>query len=275
MCKMILISTFLVTMYLSSISAIQCPSCDDIIFDTTNASLTINRSICELTVESAALCRSELFVDLIDLYPAIIHYITAPSNALITDNSDSQLITTISIPLDAGYPYGSVLYDCYDQDLCNNNNSIIQKQYKQLSELNYTKLKIELTDLLYNNQSSLNENQIECYNRNNTIGKCYINGHCQATLIIERGRPDSLMTSCIPDRRPGSRTGITLQSKSIGNDYKKTSFSYTCSKNKCNDPAIVHQIRQILVKVNLVDSQANNSNFLSIILFLICIIINL
>ncbi|CAF3802000.1 unnamed protein product [Adineta steineri] len=274
MCEIIFIPSFLLIIYVHSISTIQCPSCDDIVFDTTNIPLSVNQSYCEQVVESASLCRSELIVDLIDSYPAVIKYITAPLNALITNNGDSELITNINLPLDSGYPYGTVTYSCYDKSLCNN-NSILQSQYKHLSELNYIEVETKLSELLYNNQSILQEDRIECYNRNNKVEKCCINWHCQATLIIERGRSDLLTTTCIPDRRPGSRTGLTIQSKSIGNDYKKTSISYTCNKNKCNNPTIVHQVRQILVEINLVDSKANNLKFVSIILLIICTIINI
>jgi hypothetical protein len=273
MCKVLCIVTYLSIIYLRSITGIKCPSCDDIFVDVNNASLPDSEPYCKETLESTSVCRSELYVDLIDTYPAMIKYITAPSNDIITSNGDSEMITTIKIPLDVEMSSGSIIYNCYDTDLCN--NRIVQKQYAQLRTLNSTKLMTELTGLLYNDQNILQQYQIECYHRNNQIEKCAINGSCQATLIIEQGRSDSLITTCIPNRRPGSVAGLILRSKSIGNDYKKTSITYTCNKNKCNDPVIVQKVRQLFVEVDLVHSKANNLKFLSIVLFIICIITNI
>ncbi|CAF0929977.1 unnamed protein product [Rotaria sordida] len=271
---MVLISIFLIIIiYLHPISAVKCPSCIDICINTTSTSLSINESYCDLIIESAAVCKSELYVELIDTYPAVINYITAPSNALITGNADSVLVTTINIPLDIGNPYGSFIYDCYDEDLCN--NKIVQKQYEELHVVNYTELTIKLTELLYNNQSISKRQPIECYNRNNQIEQCSINRNCQATLIIEQERSDLLITTSISDRRPGSLVGLRLRSKSVGNDYKKITISYTCNKNRCNDPVIVRQIRQIFFDIGFINSKANSLKFLSIILFITCLIINI
>ncbi|CAF3971281.1 unnamed protein product [Rotaria sp. Silwood2] len=263
----------IIIIYLHSISAVKCPSCVDIFIDIANTSLSIDKSYCDLIVESASICKSELFVELIDPYPAFINYITAPSNALVTGNADSELVTTINIPLDIGNPYGSVIYDCYDEDLCN--DKIVQKQYEELCVRNYTKLTIELTELLYNDQTISKQQPIECYNRNNKIEKCSVGRNCQAKLIIEQGRSDLLITTSISDRRPGSTAGLSFHSKSVGNDYKKTIISYTCNKNKCNDPIIARQIRQIFVEIGLVNSKTNSLKFLSIILSMTCIIVNI
>jgi hypothetical protein len=270
LCKMVLIPAFLFVIYLRSISTIQCPSCMDILVNTTNASLPVDKSFCELTSESSSICKSELFVELIDDYPAMISYMTGPTNALVVGNGDSELTRTINIPLDIGNLYASVIYDCYDEDLCNEN--IVERQYNQLREYNYTKLKNDLNELLYNDVSILKSNQIECRNRNDKIEKCVINGTCQATLIIERGRSDLLVTSCIPDRRPGSISGLIVELKSVGNWYEKTSISYICNKNQCNHPAIVNKVRQILVEADLVHSNDSNLKHRSIALTIICII---
>ncbi|CAF1038967.1 unnamed protein product [Rotaria sp. Silwood1] len=214
---MVLIPTFLIILiYVHSIATVKCPSCVDISINTNNASLPIDESYCDLISESASVCISELFVELIDPYPAFINYITAPSNALITGNGDSELVTTINIPLDIGNPYGSVIYDCYDEDLCN--NKIVQKQYEELLLVNYTKLTNELTEFLYSDQSISKPQPIECYNRNNKIENCSLNRNCQATLIIEQGRSDLLITTSISDRRPGSTAGLSFHSKSIVTD---------------------------------------------------------
>ena len=273
MCKRIFFPSFLFVVYLHSIFAIKCPSCFDISIDKNSAFLPANKSYCEKIEESAAVCRSELFINFIGIYSATINYIIAPLNALITVNGDNELVTTINVPLDIGYPFGSVLYNCYDKDLCN--DKIIQKQYEQLQVLNGNKLVNELTKLLYNNKSISQRNQTECYTRNGNIEKCAIHESCQATLIIEQGRSDSLMTACIPDRRPGSISGLILQSKSVGNDYKKTIISYTCNKNTCNHPDTVKKIREILIKVDLVRSKANSMKFVSIVLFIMCIFTNI
>jgi hypothetical protein len=112
LCKMVLIPAFLFVIYLRSISTIQCPSCMDILVNTTNASLPVDKSFCELTSESSSICKSELFVELIDDYPAMISYMTGPTNALVVGNGDSELTRTINIPLDIGNLYASVIYDC-------------------------------------------------------------------------------------------------------------------------------------------------------------------
>ncbi|UJR23548.1 hypothetical protein I4U23_026536 [Adineta vaga] len=271
---MIFLSSFLYFINFRTIFAILCPSCNDIYFDTANISTSVNQSYCSLVDISASLCKSELFIDLIEPYSAVIKYITAPTNALLAGNGETDLITTMNIPLDIGYPYASIIYNCYDKDLCNN-NSIVQDRYEQLTKLNYTKLEHELSEFLYNDENILKEDKIECFSEDKKIITCCTNWQCQATLILEQGRTDSLSTTCIPDRRPGARSGLIIQSKLLGKNYKKTSISYICNKNQCNNPSIVHQIRQILFEANLIDSKANNLNFISMSLFIICIIINL
>ncbi|CAF1923841.1 unnamed protein product [Rotaria magnacalcarata] len=309
MCKILLIPIFICIINLFLASAVKCPSCIGIIVDRMNKSLSSSESHCEEIVESAAMCKSELFIELIDACPAVINYITTPSNALITNSADSELVTNINIPLDIGNAYASVIYDCYDKDLCNNN--IVEKQYKKLIALNYTQLTIKLTELLYDDQivtkqqpiecynrkhqlymivtikiyltikltELLYDDQIvtkqqpiECYNRNRKIEKYSINGNCQATLVIQQGRSDLLITTCVSDRRPGSIAGVTLQSKSVGNDYQKTSISYICNRNRCNDPIIMNQIRQILAQFDLINSNVNSLQSFSSVLFIVCMI---
>ncbi|CAF1488045.1 unnamed protein product [Rotaria magnacalcarata] len=270
MCKILLIPIFICIINLFLASAVKCPSCIGIIVDRMNKSLSNSESHCEEIVESAAMCKSELFIELIDACPAVINYITTPSNALITNSADSELVTNINIPLDIGNAYASVIYDCYDKDLCNNN--IVEKQYEKLIALNYTQLTIKLTELLYDDQIVTKQQPIECYNRNRKIEKYSINGNCQATLVIQQGRSDLLITTCVSDRRPGSIAGVTLQSKSVGNDYQKTSISYICNRNRCNDPIIMNQIRQILAQFDLINSNVNSLQSFSSVLFIVCMI---
>ncbi|CAF2148765.1 unnamed protein product [Rotaria magnacalcarata] len=270
MCKILLIPIFICIINLFLASAVKCPSCIGIIVDRMNKSLSSSESHCEEIVESAAMCKSELFIELIDACPAVINYITTPSNALITNSADSELVTNINIPLDIGNAYASVIYDCYDKDLCNNN--IVEKQYEKLIALNYTQLTIKLTELLYDDQIVTKQQPIECYNRNRKIEKYSINGNCQATLVIQQGRSDLLITTCVSDRRPGSIAGVTLQSKSVGNDYQKTSISYICNRNRCNDPIIMNQIRQILAQFDLINSNVNSLQSFSSVLFIVCMI---
>ncbi|CAF0900224.1 unnamed protein product [Adineta ricciae] len=254
--------------------AIRCPSCNDIYFDATNTTIFVNQFHCELTDISASLCKNELFVDLVDPYFTVIKYITAPTNALITGNGETELITIMNIPLDIGYPYASIAYNCYDKDMCNNNN-VMQDRYEELIRLNYTKLESQLGNLLYNDKNILEEDQIECHSTNKTLVTCCTNWQCQATVVIESGRADSLTTTCIPDRRPGARTGLIIQSKSIGDDYKKITLSYICNKHQCNNPSIVDQVRQLLVDVKLIDSKANSAHSLSLLLIIICFVVNI
>ncbi|CAF3719035.1 unnamed protein product [Rotaria socialis] len=270
MCKILLISIFICIINLFLASAVKCPSCIGIIVDRMNKSLSSSESYCEEIVDSAAMCKSELFVELIDTCPAVINYITTPLNALITNSADSELVTNINIPLDIGNVYASVIYDCYDKDLCNNN--IVEKQYKEFIALNYTQLTIKLAELLYDDQIVTKQQSIECYNRNRKIEKHSINGNCQATLVVQQGRSDLLITTYVSDRRPGSIAGVTLQSKSVGNDYQKTSISYICNRNRCNDPIIMNQIRQILAQFNLVNSNVNSLQSFSSVLFIACMI---
>ena len=131
---MVFLHSLLALALLHSVSCIQCPSCFDV---STNTSVASNTSICTLKSESAAICKSELFVELIDDYPAVINYITGPRNALFTGAGDSELIKTIHIPLDIGNPSASVTYDCFDQDLCNEN--VVERQYQLLQRVIYAK----------------------------------------------------------------------------------------------------------------------------------------
>ena len=273
MYKVLFIATFLFIIYLRSLTAIKCPSCEEIFININNASLPANESYCKATDELTSACASELIVQLIDTYPAIIKYSIAPTNAIIAGNGDSELIVTIKISLDTGFATGSATYDCYGTDLCD--NKIVEQQYAELSALNSTSLINELSELLYNEQNILQQYQNECYDRNNQIGKCSINGSCQATLIMEQDRSDSITTTCVPNRRPGSTAGLIFQSKSIGNDYKKISITYICNKNRCNDPVIIQKVRQLLVKDDLIHSNANYLKFHSIILSIMCIMINI
>ena len=52
---------------------------------------------------------------------------------------------------------------------------------------------------------------IECYSPERLSGEMRNERQCQATLVIGQGRPDSLSTRCISNRRPGSISGLGYQ----------------------------------------------------------------
>ena len=157
--------------------------------------------------------------------------------------------------------------------LCN--TEILQKQYQEIIALNYTQLKNKLAKLLYDMQNYLQQNQIECYNRNNKVETCNVNGSCQVTLVRERGRSDSLISTCVSDRRPGSIAGLSFQSKFIGNDYEKTTISYICNKNRCNDPVIASEIHRIFSDIEPGNSKASSLKLFSIALSIFYVVFQL
>ena len=161
-------------------------------------------------------------------------------------------------------------YDCFDHDLCNEN--VVEKQYRLLQSMNYEKMRQDLSELLYSNESSAKQDDIECYSRNGRLEKCAMNGQCQATLVIEGGRPDALSTRCISNRQPGSISGVVIKSNFIADQHQQTSISYICNRGKCNDVGVMKNARQMLLGADLVHSRGSSSPKVSTIIIILILV---